>query len=57
MQKGLITFFFFYYYDDVDPIVAKAFHLVCDEKLISDGYTAISPAERSSVNTSFGRRK
>ena len=38
MQKGLITFFFFYYYDDVDPLVAKAFHLVCDEKLISDSF-------------------
>ena len=41
-EKGLITFFFFYYYDEVDPLVAKAFHIVCDEKLINDGYCDIS---------------
>lgn len=50
MQKGLITFFFFYYYDDVDPLVAKAFHLVCDEKLISDGYCDMSDYIYARIN-------
>lgn len=50
MQKGLITFFFFYYYDDVDPIVAKSFHLVCDEKLISDGYCDMSDYIYARIN-------